>query len=83
MLWGVYLLRLRSNIPQSPSPQSATNPKLAHPLHRRNYGKPLHQRFSGFLQKTTQSMFFWIFMENHTIYVSLDYPEQPLYQRFF
>ena len=64
MLWGVYWLLSRgSNIP--PSPQSATNPKLAHPLHPENYGKPLHQRslhfygkrlnhyFSGFLKKSS------------------------------
>ena len=49
--WGVF----GSNIPASP--QSATNPKLAHPLHRRNYGKPLHQRFAGFLRKTSPSGF--------------------------
>ena len=43
---GLFTLGRGSNIPASS--QSATNPKLAHPLHRQNYGKLLHQHFSGF-----------------------------------
>ena len=42
---GLFTLGRGSNIPASS--QSATNPKLAHPLHRPNYGKLLHQHFSG------------------------------------
>ena len=84
LCWGVFTLARGSNIP--PSPQSATNPKLALPLHQRNYGKPFHQRLSGMFWKsnlsifwqTIPSMFLWVVLENHTINVSLDVLENHL-----
>ena len=60
---GLFTLGRGSNIPASS--QSATNPKLAHPLHRPNYGKLLHQHFSGFSGNNALkvlsffSRFFW------------------------
>ena len=80
----MFTLARGSNIP--PSPQSATNPKLALPLHQRNYGKPFHQRLSGMFWKsnlsifwqTIPSMFLWVVLENHSINVSLDVLENHL-----
>ena len=68
---GVFTLGRGSNIPASP--QSATNPKLAHPLHQRNYGKPLHQRLSGFYGMGENSIHFSL--------VITDYYGKPLHQR--
>ena len=50
-LWCARCLLFAEEAISQASPQSATNPKLAHPP-LRNYGKPLHPRFSRSLQKT-------------------------------
>ena len=50
-LWCARCLLFAEEAISQASPQSATNPKLAHPP-LRNYGKPLHPHFSRSLQKT-------------------------------
>ena len=78
----MFTLGRGSNIPASP--QSATNPKLAHPLHQRNYGKPLHQRLSGFYGMGENSIHVSrVIMENHSISVYLDFMEWEKTQSMF
>ena len=64
-LWCARCLLFAEEAISQASPQSATNPKLAHPP-LRNYGKPLHPRFSRSLQKTVhrQIFCFGFFLQN-------------------